>query len=623
MLIITAKVLPPFLTLIVIFVLSCNSSYTDDNISAVAQEDNTSISKNGYSNKNSDSDNDPKISSFENNRTDSASVNASLFTSSPHPSLSTSGIGVNTFPVGIAVNPSTKKVYVANEYSNTVSILDTETDKVQDRINVGIFPYGIDINPLNNRVYVTNRGSNTVSVIDGSINSKLADIAVGKSPVGVVVNPSANWIYVTNLNDGTISVIDGISNEVIDTISVGKAPYAIEVNPLFNKIYVADIIKNTISVIDGETNKISANISVGKRPTGLEIDLTKGRNKLYVANHDSDSISVIDIVTNKVIDSISSVGDSPVGMAINPITNKLYISNIGSNTVSVIDTKALNSRYVSDKTKTDEMPIPIATTTTTTAAKVKNDIILKEISVNPTVKKTYSGEDSLVSLPSNVGFPLLASQVTIDPYENIIYITNTGSNTISVINGNSDEVSIRMTFSVNPPNTGEIQCNGVKNISENSTSYDRGQKLQCVAIPERGYAFESWSDVGNDINRNPLTLETSGFGTLTANFRSAITPEVYIFAIGGIVGATSVFVGWYNKYGQRRYINRYLTRIESTYDTLHDKDKQQCILQLRRIRTELLYLFKKGSISDSHYNILDKKVSDYIEIVRSEEEKQT
>lgn len=57
-----------------------------------------------------------------------------------------------------------------------------------------------------------------------------------------------------------------------------------------------------------------------------------------------------------------------------------------------------------------------------------------------------------------------------------------------------------------------------------------------------------------------------------------------------------------------------------TYDTLHDKDKQQCILQLQRIRTELSYLFKKGSLSDSYYNILDKKVSDYIEIVGGEEE---
>lgn len=30
--------------------------------------------------------------------------------------------------------------------------------------------------------------------------------------------------------------------------------------------------------------------------------------------------------------------------------------------------------------------------------------------------------------------------------------------------------------------------------------------------------------------------------------------------------------------------------------------------------------FKKGSLSDSHYNILDKKASDYIETVRDERE---
>src|SRR5215203_1453996 len=170
-------------TLIVMSVLSCYSLYTYDNIiSAVAQDDNTSISKNGYSDKNNNNDNDPKTSSIENNRTDNASANASSFTSSP-PSLYNSGIDVNTFPVGIAVNPNTKKVYVANEYSNTVSVIDTETDKVQNRINVDVFPYGIDTNPLNNRVYVTNKGSNTVSVLDGSIDTKLLDISVGKSPV--------------------------------------------------------------------------------------------------------------------------------------------------------------------------------------------------------------------------------------------------------------------------------------------------------------------------------------------------------------------------------------------------------------------------------------------------------
>jgi hypothetical protein len=155
-------------------------------------------------------------------------------------------------------------------------------------------------------------------------------------------------------------------------------------------------------------------------------------------------------------------------------------------------------------------------------------------------------------------------------------------------------------------------------MSGNSTSYNKGQNLQCIATPERGYAFASWSDLVNDLTDNPLTFKVSEFGTLTANFRPTITPETYVFAIGGIVGATSVFLGWYYKYGQRRYVNRYLTRIESTYDTLHEKDKRQCILQLQSIRRELIYLYKKGSLSDSHYNILDKKTADYIQIVRDE-----
>jgi YVTN family beta-propeller protein len=510
-----------------------------------------------------------------------------------------SGIDVNTFPIGIAVNPSTNKVYVVNEYSNTVSVIDTNTDTIKSTINLGNFPYGIDINPLNNRIYITNRGSNTVSVLDGSVDTKLHDITVGKSPVGIAVNPSANWIYVTNLDDGTMSVIDGITNEVIDIISVGKTPYGVAVNPLSNKIYVSDIISNTVTVIDGETNEISAKIPVGKEPTGLAIDIPdkKGENnRLYVANYDSDSVSVIDTVTNEVTNNITSVGDSPVGMAVNSISNKLYISNIASNTVAVIDTNNVSSETGAES----------------------NTALLKEIKVNPTLKTSYSGEDSFVNIPADVGFPLLASQVTIDSFEDRVYITNTGSNTITIIDGKSNEVAVRLTFNINPPNTGEIRCNNLRVMSGNSTSYDRGQNLQCIATPERGYAFASWSDLARDLNDNPLTFRVSEFGTLTANFRPTITPETYVFAIGGIVGATSVFLGWYYKYGQRRYVNRYLTRIESTYDTLHEKDKQQCILQLQSIRRELVYLYKKGSLSDSHYNILDKKTADYIEIVRDE-----
>jgi YVTN family beta-propeller protein len=55
-----------------------------------------------------------------------------------------SGIGVDTYPIGISLNPSTKKIYVANEFSNTVSVVDIPALKVEATISVENFPYAID-----------------------------------------------------------------------------------------------------------------------------------------------------------------------------------------------------------------------------------------------------------------------------------------------------------------------------------------------------------------------------------------------------------------------------------------------------------------------------------------------
>jgi YVTN family beta-propeller protein len=463
--------------------------------------------------------------------------------------------------------------------------------KVEKTISVENFPYAIDSNILNNRVYVTNRGSNSVSVIDGSTNSILYNISVEKSPVGIAVNPSASWIYVTNLDSRSISVIDGITNTVDKTIRLGPEgiPYGIAVNPLTNRVYVTDIGSNSVHVIDGVTNEVISSIQVGSKPVNIAVSVRS--NILYVSNLDSNDISVIDGSTDQLVKNVLAGGDKPAGITLNPITNKAYVSNIGSETVSVLDVSDIDSIKV-----------------------------LKNVTVNPSATPVYSENNSLTKIPANLEFPLITSFVAFDPGDNMAYLTNTASNTISVINGQTDSVAVKITFDATPQEAGNIECNGIKTLSGNSTLYDKGEVLQCAAIPERGYLLGSWSGLVNDLSSDPLTLEASEFGTLTANFKPALSPEAYVFMIGGIVGASSVFVGWYYKFGQRRYINRYMTRIETTYDTLHETEEEQCIRQLRSIRKELLYLFKKGSLSDSHYNILDKKASDYIESIRRGEE---
>ncbi|HYZ60737.1 MAG TPA: hypothetical protein VE544_13860, partial [Nitrososphaeraceae archaeon] len=132
--------------------------------SVLGGEENTGVNNNNNS--------IPNVNSISENRFNNVTSNGSKAITTDHrlseqsssssrtpPSTTAaslkSGIGVDTYPIGISLNPSTKKIYVANEFSNTVSVVDIPTLKVEKTIGVENFPYAIDSNILNNRVYVT------------------------------------------------------------------------------------------------------------------------------------------------------------------------------------------------------------------------------------------------------------------------------------------------------------------------------------------------------------------------------------------------------------------------------------------------------------------------------------
>ena len=82
-------------------------------------------------------------------------------------------------------------------------------------------PVAVTVNPTTNRVYVINNKSDNVSVIDGNTNQITNTITVGDSPSKVGINPITNRIYVANSDN--ISIINGETNQVIDTIIIGDS----------------------------------------------------------------------------------------------------------------------------------------------------------------------------------------------------------------------------------------------------------------------------------------------------------------------------------------------------------------------------------------------------------------
>jgi len=137
-----------------------------------------------------------------------SSRTAAPSTGPTHRVTATVPIGKN--PDGVAVDPGTHAVYVANAFDNTVSVIDASTRTVTATVPAGKYPQGVAVDPGTHTVYVTNLvgANNTVSVIDGSTRTVTATVPVGRNPNGVAVDPGSHTVYVTNYQSNSVSVIE-------------------------------------------------------------------------------------------------------------------------------------------------------------------------------------------------------------------------------------------------------------------------------------------------------------------------------------------------------------------------------------------------------------------------------
>ena len=257
----------------------------------------------------------------------------------------TSTVPVGSGPEGIAVTPDGKKVYVANNDSNSVSVIDTATNSVIANINSasGLYgfynPYGVAVSPDGTKIYVANQDHDTVSVIDAATNTVTGIVDVGSTPCGIALSPDGKKLYVANLDDNTVSVINAATNMgpaiSTATVAVGSSPNEVAVTPDGKKVYVTNSDSNTTSVIDTATNTVTATLTGVIGPAGVAV--TPDGKKVYVANQDDDTVSVIDTANNTVTATVD-VGSSPYGVAVTPDGKKVYVANYDDDSTSVIDT---------------------------------------------------------------------------------------------------------------------------------------------------------------------------------------------------------------------------------------------------------------------------------------------
>jgi len=111
-------------------------------------------------------------------------------------------------------------------YSQSFSaITKSEPDILKGQINVGTLPYWMSLNTKDNLIYVSNQISTDISVIDADTNTVIETIVPGFTPAASAYDPINNQLFVIEDSINTVHVFDCSTNTIISTISFGVANY--------------------------------------------------------------------------------------------------------------------------------------------------------------------------------------------------------------------------------------------------------------------------------------------------------------------------------------------------------------------------------------------------------------
>lgn len=242
-----------------------------------------------------------------------------------------------TQPSNVAVNPAIGYAYVGD--GSAIAVISEKTNTIVDTIPLGSSGavYEVAADTRTGRVYACD-GSN-LYVINGHTNTLIDTLSIPAS--FIAINERTETLYASDFNQ-TVYVVNESTGTVTTTIAVYEA-LQLAVNPATNRIYIAAANPNQgeVTVIDGSTNQVITNIDIsGSNFTAL-VAVDPLHNLVYATDENNTGdpngvVAVISGATNTVTDNIVVPGE-PTQIAVNPVSRLLYVANGTLNEVQIIN----------------------------------------------------------------------------------------------------------------------------------------------------------------------------------------------------------------------------------------------------------------------------------------------
>jgi YVTN family beta-propeller protein len=249
------------------------------------------------------------------------------------------------------------RLYVTNEISGDLSVIDVASEKVISTIPLGKRPRGVRVSPDHSTLYVALSGSpiappgvdeetlppadkkaDGIGVFDIKSGKLLRVMPGGSDPEQLAVSIDGRWLFIANEDVGETSVVDSSDGKVIATIPVGGEPEGVDLRPDGKVVYVTSEEDSEVFVIDAVQPKLITKFAVGPRPrsTGFLPDSSRA----YVGSENGSSVAVVDAMSHKVIQTIPLEGQMvrPMGVIASGDGRYVFVSTGRGKSVVTIDT---------------------------------------------------------------------------------------------------------------------------------------------------------------------------------------------------------------------------------------------------------------------------------------------
>ncbi|MBI4114263.1 MAG: hypothetical protein HY445_00280 [Candidatus Niyogibacteria bacterium] len=287
-------------------------------------------------------------------------------------------------------------------------------------------------------------GKNTVYFLNAE-TPRQELLTVGDTPRAMDFDTSGK-LLVLNEKSKDLSVVDVSKRKVVATVKLGLNPKNILFNKVTDRAYVSHADTDEVYVIDVGKAVVIKKIKVDSDPVSLAYDENDG--SVFAANNSAGTVSVIapDFSVKRVELGFPAYVHSPLSLAYLNGSRKLFVINASAAKIFVYDHK--RGSIVKEE-KTDAYPLAIFTSEKLMSAFVRHYDANSIFAVD-------GGTLAIERIPTVVNvaemFFSRPQGIVVDEEKNLIYVTNLGSDTITVIDGATQKPIKKIKVNLAPHN---------------------------------------------------------------------------------------------------------------------------------------------------------------------------